>query len=123
MEETDHAKMAVELVPGTRHARSGRLHIPLKSGDLDIAFEPLVKFQMRGIGYIHPKWSHGRYQGELVVEREDIALEGLDPNAFENLHIQALSKVTMTKAGAAPKVGVGAFEQLIIGAYPPYGLT
>jgi len=77
---------------------------------------------MRGIGYIHPKWGHGRYQGELVVEREDITLAGLDPNAFENLHIQALSKVTLTKAGAAPQTGVGAFEQLIIGPYPPYGL-
>jgi len=35
---------------------------------------------------------------------------------------QALSKVTLTRAGAAPQTGVGAFEQLIFGPYPPYGL-
>jgi hypothetical protein len=123
MEETEHGKMEVVLEPGTRHAKSAVLHLPFKSGAVDIAFEPFLKFQMRGIGYIHPKWGHGRYQGERVVEREDIALAGLDPNAFENLHIQALSRVTLTKAGAAPQKGIGAFEQLILGPYPPYGLN
>ena len=122
MEETGLARMSVGLEQGTRHAQSGTLSIPLKSGDVQITFEPFVKFQMRGIGYIHPKWGHGRYQGELAVEREDIVLAGLDPNAFENLHIQALSKLTMTRAGGAPQHGIGVFEQLIIGPYPPYGL-
>jgi len=123
MEETALARMSVSLEQGTRHAQAATLRLPLKSGDVEIVFEPSVKFQMRGIGYIHPKWGHGRYQGERVVEREDITLAGLDPNAFENLHIQALSKVTLTKAGAAPQSGLGVFEQLIIGPYPPYGLT
>jgi hypothetical protein len=121
--ETAQATMATVLEPGTRHAASAVLTIPVVGqAPVTIAFEPQVKFQMRGIGYIHPKWGHGRYQGELAVEREDIALAGLDPNAFENLHIQAISKVTLTQEGQAPLSGLGVFEQLIIGPYAPLGL-
>jgi len=123
MIETDQARMQVEFIEGTRHARTARLSIPLAGQPpLSIDFEPLVKFQMRGIGYIHPKWSHGRYHGELVVEREDIVLADLDPNAFENLHVQAISKVTLTQAGQPTLEGLGVFEQLVLGPYAPYGL-
>jgi hypothetical protein len=121
--ETSLATMQTVLTPGTRHAASATLTIPVPGeAPVTIVFEPRTKFQMRGIGYIHPKWGHGRYQGELVVEREDIVLEGLDPNAFENLHIQAISKVTLSQAGHAPQEGLGVFEQLIIGAYAPLGV-
>jgi hypothetical protein len=115
--------MKTELAAGTRHAAAGELTIPVTGQPpITIAFEPGQKFQMRGIGYIHPKWGHGRYQGELVVEREDIVLEGLDPNAFENLHIQAISKVTLRQDGQPTQQGLGVFEQLIIGPYAPLGL-
>ncbi|MDR3512831.1 MAG: hypothetical protein P4L73_14440 [Caulobacteraceae bacterium] len=121
--ETSQATMETVLTPGTRHAASAVLTIPVPGkAPVTIAFEPGTKFQMRGIGYIHPKWGHGRYQGELVVEREDIALAGLDPNAFENLHIQAISKVTLSEDGQSPIEGLGVFEQLIIGPYAPLGL-
>lgn len=121
--ETGLATMETVLTPGTRHAASATLTIPVVGQPpIAIAFEPGPKFQMRGIGYIHPKWGHGRYQGELVVEREDITLAGLDPNAFENLHIQAISKVTLSQEGQSPIEGLGVFEQLIIGPYAPLGL-
>lgn len=121
--ETGLATMKTELAAGTRHAAAAELTIPVTGQPpITIAFEPGEKFQMRGVGYIHPKWGHGRYQGELVVEREDIALAGLDPNAFENLHIQAVSKVTLRQDGQPTQVGLGVFEQLIIGPYAPLGL-
>ena len=122
MIETDLARMAVERIEGTMHAGAATLNIPMPDqAPIAIAFEPMVKFQMRGIGYVHPKWGHGRYHGDLVVEREDIALAGLDPNAMENLHIQAVSKVTLTQDNHAPQVGLGVFEQLVFGPYPPQG--
>ena len=122
MMHTDAARMTVDFVEGTKHAKTARLTIPLENQpDLSISFEPLSKFQMRGIGYIHPKWGHGRYQGDLVVEREDIDLESLDPNAIENLHIQAISRVTMSQDGRPDQVGMGVFEQLVLGPYAPYG--
>jgi hypothetical protein len=77
---------------------------------------------MRGIGYTHPKWGHGRFHGELEVEREDLPLTGLDPNAIENLHIQAISTLTLREKGRPDQTGLGVFEQLAFGPYPPLGL-
>ena len=39
-----------------------------------------------------------------------------------NVHIQALSRVTLSTPGEAPQTGMGVFEQLIAGPYRPYGL-
>jgi len=123
MTETDAARMAVDFEGDTRHAKAARLTIPMPNApDIEIAFTPIAKFQMRGIGYIHPKWGHGRYQGDLVVEREDIVLADAAPNSIENLHIQAISKVELTQAGRPAQQGLGVFEQLILGPYAPYGL-
>ena len=123
MIETEGAAMHVDLEPGTKHAASARLTFPLKDEPpLIITFTPLTKFQMRGIGYTHPKWGHGKFQGELVVEREDFVLADLDPNAFENLHIQAISTVVAAQEGRPDQAGLGVFEQLVFGPYPPLGI-
>jgi hypothetical protein len=124
MVETEAATMAVELDGDTRHAKTARLTIPMPNAPpIEIAFTPIAKFQMRGIGYVHPKWGHGRYQGaELVVEREDIVLADAAPNSIENLHIQAISRVELTQEGRPAQQGLGVFEQLIIGPYAPLGL-
>jgi hypothetical protein len=123
MTETDAARMAVDFEGDTRHAKAARLTIPMPNQpDIEIAFTPIGKFQMRGIGYIHPKWGHGRYQGDLVVEREDIVLADAAPNSIENLHIQAISKVELKQEGRPVQQGLGVFEQLILGPYASYGL-
>jgi hypothetical protein len=121
--EVEHADMAVTLEPGTRHASAATLTIPVKNeADLLIDFKPVQTFLMRGIGYTHPKWGHGRFHGELEVEREDLPLTGLDVNAMENLHIQALSTLTLRQHGRPDQSGIGVFEQLAFGPYPPLGL-
>lgn len=119
---TEAARMTgVELIPGTRHARGGTLEIPMDEGLATITFQPILTFLMRGIGY-SGAWRHGAYKGELVVEREAIDLAAADMAAPENVHIQALSKVTLTRPGGAQEDGLGIFEQLIAGPYKPYGL-
>lgn len=121
--ETEAAKMEdVELIAGTRHARTGTLNIPLKQGQASVTFEPFMTFFMRGIGYGHPNWRHGGWKGELVVEREDIELASVNAASPENWHIQALSRVTLSVPGEAPMKGMGVFEQLIAGPYRPYAL-
>ena len=124
MVETEAATMAVELEGDTRHARTARLTIPMpNAAPVEIAFTPIGKFQMRGIGYVHPKWGHGRYQGgDLVVEREDFVLADAAPNSIENLHIQAICTVELTQEGQPAQQGIGVFEQLVIGPYAPLGL-
>ncbi|KRB52379.1 hypothetical protein [Phenylobacterium sp. Root700] len=121
--ETEAAVMGdVNLIAGTRHARGGTLNVPLAQGSASITFEPFLTFLMRGIGYGAPTWRHGGYKGELVVEREDIDLAAVDMASPENVHIQALSRVTLSTPGEAVQTGMGVFEQLIAGPYRPYGL-
>ena len=121
--ETEAAVMEdVNLITGTRHARGGVLNVPLAQGSASIRFEPFLTFLMRGIGYGAPAWRHGGYKGELVVEREDIDLAKVDMASPENVHIQALSRVTLSSPGEEQQTGMGVFEQLIAGPYRPYGL-
>jgi hypothetical protein len=113
--------MEVELIPGTRHARSGTLRIPMEQGEAVMRIEPVATFLMRGIGY-GGEWRHGGLKGELAVAREDIDCATFDPADIGNLHIQAISRAVLEQPGQAPQVGVGVFEQLILGPYRPLGL-
>jgi len=110
------------LKPGTRHAKGGTLKIPLQQGEATVTFEPVGQpFLMRGIGY-GGEWRHGALKGELAVGREDIDLASVDLGAMENFHIQAISKCRYSAPGEKDQDGVGVFEQLIFGAYRPYGI-
>lgn len=113
--ETEAAVMDSRPVAGTRWPSGGTLRL----GDEQFAFEPLQRFQMRGLGYTSPKWGHGLDHGTLEVEREDIDLASVDPARVDNLHVQTVCKVN----GAGGEQGVGVFEQLALGPYAPLGLT
>jgi hypothetical protein len=76
---------------------------------------------MRGIGYGHPEWPHGGWKGALTLAREDIDLATVEAGRADHLHIQAVSRVTMT-LGSESHIGIGILEQLILGAYEPLGL-
>ena len=119
--ETPAASMSSPLQAGTRWPASGDLEIKTPEGPLRLKFEPIVRFQMRGLGYTSPKWGHGLYHGPLVEEREDFALASLDPldPSMQNLHVQMISRVT-TSDGES---GIGGFEQLVIGPYDPWMLN
>lgn len=113
--ETVVAKMDAAPLPGSRWPGAGTLQV----GDERFAFEPVGRFQMRGLGYTSPKWGHGLDHGEFEIEREDIDLASLDPVRPDNLHVQMICRVT----GPGGESGVGAFEQLAIGPYAPLGLS
>ncbi len=120
--ETGDAVMASTNVAGTRWPGESLLTIrPVGTPELRLRFEPSLRFQMRGIGYVSPTWGHGLYKGDLVVEREDIDLAAINPMAMENLHVQMLCRVTLEQAGTAPQTGLGVFEQLVLGPYAPMG--
>jgi hypothetical protein len=122
MAHTDLPHMQLTWQPGQRHAASATLQASFAPRQLEINIVPLAKFQMRGIGYVGSTWPHGAYKGELAVAREDITLSALDPGAIENLHIQAISRVTLRENGTMQS-GIGVLEQLVLGAYAPYGFT
>jgi hypothetical protein len=117
----DAPHMAVRWLDGQRHAAGAVLQAAFPGRNVDIVFEPLSKFQMRGIGYVGSSWPHGAYKGELAVAREDIVLADADPAQIPNLHIQAPCRVSLREAGAADCDGIGILEQLVLGPYAPYG--
>jgi len=80
--------------------------------------EPVATFQMKGIGYGHPIWSHGRWHDELAVGGEFYDVGSLDPLAPENLHVQQLVRVRWRG-----EVGLGVLEQVMVGPFPRYGFT
>jgi hypothetical protein len=92
-----------------------------KSGkSAKITLEPLYHFYMKGIGYGHPKWSHGSYHGELETGYEELALADAAPSDPTNLHIQAICNVSLDDGGTVSK-GTGVLEQLVIGKHEPSG--
>lgn len=115
--DTPKALLRTALEPGTRWPARSQLEIDNGSGVEEFTLDPILRFQMKGLGYTHPKWGHGSYHGSLEVEREQFDLTALNPLEPSNLHVQMLCRVS------GPDEGIGVFEQLAIGAYAPLGLS
>jgi hypothetical protein len=103
--------------PGTRLARSAEIDLVDHDGAVrTLVLEPLLKFQMKGLGYVHPTRGHGRWQGELVVGAESFDPADLDPLETPNLHTQLL-----VRAHDGERTGLGVLEQFCRGPYAPAG--
>ncbi|TXS95431.1 hypothetical protein FV139_05965 [Parahaliea maris] len=108
---------ALELIPGTRRASSAVVTMNDRGGEsLEIKVEPLLLHRMKGLGYQHPEWGHGKWHGELVIAGESWDEADLDPLALENIHVQQVIRATCNG-----EVGYGVLEQLHIGASASYG--
>jgi hypothetical protein len=104
---------------GTRRSRAFTLQCVQRDGAIDtFTFEPLLDFQMSGIGYGHNTWAHGTWHGDSQVGQETLVLDEVDPSAPSNVHVQQLCRVRM-----GDRLGTGVLEQLIIGPHSPTGLT
>jgi len=107
----------IDYLPGTRRARSARIALLARDGERrEIELEPLLCFQMKGIGYMHPQWGHGVWKGELAVGGESWKSADLDPCALENQHIQQVMR-----ARCGDRRGSGVLEQLCLGPHAGYG--
>ena len=94
-----------------------RIAILSRTGERrDIELEPLLCFRMKGIGYTHPEWGHGRWKGELAIGGESWKTADLDETALENLHIQQVMR-----ARCGDREGVGVLEQIALGPHAPSG--
>ncbi len=104
---------------GTRRASSAEIALVSRSGERhEIQLEPLLRFQLKGLGYSHPEWGHGRWKGELAIGSESWKSDELDPLALENQHIQQVMRARMGK-----RSGVGVLEQLCFGPHASYGFV
>jgi hypothetical protein len=107
----------IEYIPGTRRARRARITMT-ELGDKvsEIELEAALCFRMKGIGYMHPQWGHGRWKGELAIGGERWKIDDVDEMALENQHIQ---QVMMARSDG--EEGVGVLEQIAIGPHARYG--
>jgi hypothetical protein len=103
MESVSHR---IRWRPGTRFRGDERV----------IALEPMLTFQMLGLGYLHPEWGHGLWKGEEVVGCEQWKLADLDPLDPRHIHVQELCRARMGE-----REGIGILEQLVIGPHQPSG--
>ncbi len=111
------ARHRVDYVPGTRLAKSAEIDlVELDGATRTIALEPILKFQMKGLGYGHPEWGQGMWKGELEVGGESFDPRQLDMLAPENIHVQQV-----VRASDGTRSGMGVLEQICIGPYAPAG--
>lgn len=111
------ARHRVKYVSGTRLARSAEIDlVDLEGGVRTIALEPILKFQMKGLGYGHAAWAQGMWKGELEVGGESFDPRELNPLAPENVHVQQV-----VRASDGTRKGIGVLEQVCFGPYAPAG--
>ncbi|WP_216911082.1 hypothetical protein [Nocardia noduli] len=113
-----HVDHQITWLPGHRRARTAVLtpRNPDHDSMGSITLDPVMSFQMKGLGYGHPTWTHGKWQGESAVAVEVYEPKTLDPLLPENLHVQQLVRATWNG-----KSGLGVLEQLAIGPLPRHG--
>ena len=117
--EVDDVTYRIDWRPGTHEMASASLGFTDTDGTArTIEFERLYTFRMRGIGYMHPTWSHGSLHGALEVGGESVKLDDFDPQDPASIHIQTLCKVRM-----GDREGIGVLEQLAFGDHQPTGLA
>lgn len=105
--------------PGTRWVESAEVDLVRLDGDVrTIRFEPLLQFQMKGLGYGHPTWRQGSWKGELAIGGEAYAPDEVDPARPENIHVQQVARVS-----DGVRTGIGVLEHVVLGPYAPYRLT
>ena len=114
------AQYVIDWEPGTRRSSMASIILePHGSADTHIIrLEPLVNFQMAGLGYRHPDWSHGIWHGEEATANWRWRLAGIDPAAPENLHVH---QVVSARWGS--RIGIGVLDQLALGNHDPSGLS
>ena len=111
------ARHRVDYHPGTRLARAADIDLVDHDGAVrTISLDPLLRFQMKGLGYGHPVWGQGMWKGELAVGGESFDVAALDLLAPENLHVQQV-----VRASDGVRTGIGVLEQVVFGPYAPGG--
>jgi len=113
------ARHRITYQPNTRLAASAEIDlINLQDEIRTIKLEPVLKFQMKGLGYGHTEWGQGMWKGELATGSESFDPRQLDMLAREHLHTQQV-----VRASDGERSGIGVLEQVVIGPYAPAGFT
>ncbi len=107
----------IQWATGTRRAAKAAITLtPHARPPVTVDLEPILTFQMRGLGYFDPEWGHGMWKGEEAVGGDVWTLADLHPLEPWHLHVQQLCRARMEG-----REGIGVLEQLVIGPHAPSG--
>jgi hypothetical protein len=105
--------------PGTRRSRGAEFTLTSREGEVhEISLEPMIRFQMLGIGYQHPEWGHGVWKGEEAITSESWKLDEIDPLDYKHIHVHQICRARMGE-----RTGVGTLETIAFGPHAPSGFT
>jgi hypothetical protein len=117
VERLEPEKIHFEFHQGTRWAKEISIDIQPEHGDgYTMDLEPMLRFDMLGIGYQNPAWGHGIWHGALEIGREDWNMADVSPQDPTHQHVHHL-----VKARVGDLEGVGIFEQIIFGPHTQWG--
>lgn len=117
-----HPRAELEFKSGTRHVRRARILGELSGGgQLRLDLEPEWNFYMRGVGYTHPTWGHGGWQGLYATHYERHVVSEIPETLPDTQHVQAACRAVLTTPDGRQHVGRAMLEQLFLGESAPYG--
>lgn len=114
---------SIDWQTSTRHMERFEMRYQFATRELTLRFDPIVHFQMSGLGYLHPEWAHGTWKGESAATRDNFTLPVPDPMSLHNIHVQTLSTVTAEFSDGTRSVGTGVLETLVLGPHEPSGFS
>ena len=116
-EEMATVRHDIEWTPGTRYPKSATVVFVSKDGtERLVRLRSLLRFYMRGIGYQHPEWSHGVWQGEEKFGYDSWSLDELDPLDRHNVHVHHVVAADMDG-----RTGAGIMETVMLGRHSRSG--
>ncbi len=111
------ARHRIHWRKGTRLAERAEIEFVSRSGErMPMELEPLIRFQLLGIGYQHPEWGHGFWKGEEALASESWKLDDLDLLAYKHIHNHQVCRARM-----GDRVGIGTLETIVFGRHEPSG--
>ena len=115
----DPEQIHLEFHQGSRWAKAISIDVAPEGGTpYTMELEPLLRFDMLGIGYNNPQWAHGVWHGVSEVGREDWNMADVSPLDPSHQHVHHL-----VRARIGDKVGIGIFEQIIFGPHTQWGFS
>jgi hypothetical protein len=111
------ARHEIRWISGTRWPRSAALHFEAPDGSThEVELEPVLRFQMMGIGYQHPEWGHAVWRDELDIGYESWKLDEIEPDEYCTIHVH-----NVVRARMGDRHGMGILETLVFGRHQPSG--
>ena len=119
LKEIKNVTHKVQWAEGTRRPISAQI-ILHESDDIShqIDLQAVGHFYMQGIGYAHPQWTHGAWQGEEKLGSDSWQLDQVKPLDPSFIHVHTVVTATMGN-----RKGTGILETVVFGPHKPSGFN